>query len=93
MTEKEMLTASCDNSEPSTIISAEHESKGNAHDAKLTKGESSLDVLNFSTNHAMIEQILVEPSLDFLCHKMICLMFLVTKMTCMMIFMLYPCNH
>ena len=47
MTEKEMLTASCENSEPSTIISAEHESKGNAHDAKLTEGESSLDVLIF----------------------------------------------
>ena len=27
-------------------------------------GESSLDVLKFSTNHAMIEQLLVEPSLD-----------------------------
>ena len=36
----------------------------NAHDANLTEGESSLDVLNFSTNHAMIEQILVEHSLD-----------------------------
>ena len=64
MTEKEMLTASCENSEPSTITPVEHESKGNAHDDKLTDGESSLDVLNFSTNHAMIEQILVEPSLD-----------------------------
>ena len=64
VTEKEMLTASCENSEPSTIISAEHESKGNADDAKLTEGESSLDVLIVSTNHAMIEQILVEPSLD-----------------------------
>ena len=29
-----------------------------------TEGERSLDVLNFSTNHAMIEQILVESSLD-----------------------------
>ena len=28
--------------------------------------ESSLDVLKFSTNHAMIEQLLVEPSLDLL---------------------------
>ena len=64
VTEKEMLTASCENSEPSTITPAEHESKGNGHDAKLTEGESSLDVLNFFTNHAMIEQILVEPSLD-----------------------------
>ena len=64
MIENEMLTASCENSEPSTITLAEHESKDNAHDAKFMKGESSLDVLNFSTNHAMIEQILVEPSLD-----------------------------
>ena len=46
------------------LLLPEHESKGNAHDAKLTEGESFLDVLNFSTNHAMIEQILVEPSLD-----------------------------
>ena len=64
VTENEMLTASFENSEPSTITPAEYESKGNAHDAKLTEGESSLDVLIFSTNHAMIEQILVEPSLD-----------------------------
>ena len=64
MTENEMLTVSCDNLEPSTITPTEHESKGKAHDAKLTEGESSLDVLNFSTHHAMIEQILVEPSLD-----------------------------
>ena len=64
VTENEKLIASCENSEPSTITPAEHESKGNAHDAKLMEGESSLDVLNFSTNHAMIEQILVEPSLD-----------------------------
>ena len=64
MTENEMLIASCENSEPSTIAPAEHESKGNAHDAKVTEGESSLDVLNSSMNHAMIEQILVEPFLD-----------------------------
>ena len=59
-----MLTASCESLEPSTITPAEYESKGNAHDAKLMKGECSLDVLNCSMNHAMIEQILVEPSLD-----------------------------
>ena len=47
MTENKMLTASCENLEPSTITHAEHESKGNAHDAKLMEGESSLDVLNF----------------------------------------------
>ena len=64
MTENEMLIASCENSEPSTITPTEHENKGNAHDAKLTEGESSLNVLNFSTNHATIEQILVESLLD-----------------------------
>ena len=37
VTKKEMLIASCENSEPSTITPAENESKGNAHDAKLTK--------------------------------------------------------
>ena len=51
VTENEKLTASCENSEPSIITPVEHESKGNAHDAKLTEG----DVLNFSINHAMIE--------------------------------------
>ena len=61
--ENEMLTTSCGNSEPSPITLVEHESKGNAHDAKLTEGESCLNVLNFSTNHAIIEQKLVEPSL------------------------------
>ena len=64
MTENEMLIASYENSEPSTITLVEHESKDNGHDAKFMKDESSLDVLNFSTNHAMIEQILVEPLLD-----------------------------
>ena len=64
MTENEMLTASCENLEPSPITPTNNKSKGNADDAKLTEDESSLDVLNFSTNHAMIEQILVEPSLD-----------------------------
>ena len=42
-----MLTTSCENLEPSIITPTEHESKDNAHDAKLTKGESSLDVLIF----------------------------------------------
>jgi hypothetical protein len=35
-----------------------------AHDAMLMDGENCLDVLNFSTNHAIIEQLSVEPSLD-----------------------------
>jgi hypothetical protein len=64
MTENEMLPVSCENSEPSPITPVEHESKRNAHDAKLPQGESSLNVLNFSTTHAIMEQILVEPSLD-----------------------------
>ena len=93
MTKNEVLTASCENLEPSPITPTNNKSKGNADDAKLTEDESSLDVLNFSTNHAMIEQILVEPSLDLPLSQEICLMFFVTKMTCMMIFMLYPCNH
>jgi hypothetical protein len=53
--ENEVLTASSENSESSPI----NESKVNA---KLAEGESSLDMLNFSINHAMIEQTLVEPS-------------------------------
>ena len=40
-TENEMLTTSCENLEPSTITPAEHENKGNAHDAKLMEGEFS----------------------------------------------------
>ena len=36
----------------------------NAHGATLTEGEKCFNVLNSSTNHAIIEQLLVEPSLD-----------------------------
>ena len=54
----EELTSSCASSEPSLhnapITTA----------ATLMEGENSLDVLNFSTNHAMTEQLLVEPTLD-----------------------------
>jgi hypothetical protein len=64
VTESEMLTASCENLEPSPTTPTENESKGNLYDAKLTEGENFMDVLNFSTNYVMIEQILVEPSLD-----------------------------
>ena len=63
VTEPEVLTTSCANLEPSPDISAAQESNS---DATLTEGESSLDVLKFSTNHATIEQLLVEPSLDLL---------------------------
>jgi hypothetical protein len=37
---------------------------GTAHDATLMDGENCLNVLNFSTNHAIIEHLSVEPSLD-----------------------------
>ena len=76
VTEPEVLTTSCANLEPSSNIAAAQESN---NDATLAEGESSLDVLKFSTNHAMIEQLLVEPShdlplsqdnlLDILCDK------------------------
>ena len=66
MEENEELTTSYANSEPSLhnapITPAEN--IGNAHGATLTEGENCLNVLNFSTNHAIIEQLLVEPSLD-----------------------------
>jgi len=58
MEENEELTSSCASSEPSL---------NNAPittTATSTEGENSLDVLNFSTNHAMTEQLLVEPTLD-----------------------------
>ena len=68
MDKNEELTSSCENSEPSLhnapITPAEIESKGNAHGAALMDGEASFDVLNSSTNHAFIDQLLVEPSLD-----------------------------
>ena len=62
MIEREVLTTSCENSEPSPNIAAAQEINGNA---KLIEGESSFDVLNFSAILAMIEQIFVKPSLDF----------------------------
>ena len=66
MEENEELTTSYANSEPSLhnapITPAEN--TGNAHGATLTEGENCFNVLNFSTNHAVIEQFLVEPSLD-----------------------------
>ena len=66
--QNEELTTSCANSEPSPHNScstlAENESKSNERKATLTDGATSLDVLNFSTNHTFIEQLLVEPSLD-----------------------------
>ena len=54
----EELTSSCASSEPSL-----HNAPITTT-ATLTEGENSHDVLNFSTNHAMTEQQLVEPTLD-----------------------------
>ena len=68
MEDHEELTTSCVNSEPShynaPVTPTENNDIGNTHGATLTEGESSLNVPKFSTNHGMIEQILVEPSLD-----------------------------
>jgi hypothetical protein len=66
MEENEELTTSYANSEPSLhnapITPAEN--TGNAHGPTLMEGENCLNVLNFYTNHAIIEQLLVESSLD-----------------------------
>jgi len=57
--EPDMLIASCENSETSShdapSFPTAKESNGNVLSATFTEGESSLDVLKFSTNHAMIE--------------------------------------
>ena len=60
------LTTSCANSGPSLHNAPINpaENIGNAHGATLTEGENYLDVLHFSTHHAITEQLLVEPSLD-----------------------------
>jgi len=62
------LTTSYENSKPSPhnapTTPAGNVNIGNAHGATLKEGENYLDVLNFSTNHAIIEQLVVEPSLD-----------------------------
>ena len=66
MKENEEPTTSYANSEPSLhntpIIPAEN--TGTAHGATLMEGKNYFNVLNFSTNHAIIKQLLVEPSLD-----------------------------
>ena len=71
MEENEDLTTSYANSEPSLHNAPITPAKntGNAHGATLTEGENCFNVLSFSTNHAIIEQLLVEPSFDlFLSH-------------------------
>ena len=64
--EENELTTSYANSEPSLYNApiTPVENTGNAHGATLMEGENCFNVLNFSTNHAIIEQLLVEPSLD-----------------------------
>ena len=66
--EPDMLIASCENSETSShdapCFPTAKESNGTVLSATFTEGESSFDVLNSSTNHAFIDQLLVEPSLD-----------------------------
>jgi hypothetical protein len=43
---------------------SENNREGNKKDATLAQGENSFDKLTFSTNHAIIEQHLVEPLID-----------------------------
>jgi hypothetical protein len=66
MKENEELKSSCANSEPSlhNAPNTPTENIGNVHGATLTKGENCVNVLHFSTNHALVEQLIVEPSLD-----------------------------
>jgi hypothetical protein len=54
------------NSEPSlhNAPNTPTENIGNAHGATLTEGDNCVNVLNFSTTHALVEQLIVEPSLD-----------------------------
>jgi hypothetical protein len=40
------------------------ENIGNVHGATLTEGENCVNMLNFSTNHSLVEQLIMEPSLD-----------------------------
>ena len=60
------LTTSRANSEPSLHSAPINpaENIGNNHGGTLMEGENSLDVLTFSTNHAMMEKTLVNSSLE-----------------------------
>jgi hypothetical protein len=66
MEENEELTSSCENLEPQlhNAPDTSTEDTGNDHGAILTEGETCHNMLNFSTDHAIKEQLLVEPSLD-----------------------------
>jgi hypothetical protein len=96
--ENKELTTSCANSEPSLhnahITPAENENTCNAYGAALTQGENSFGVSNLSTDHAIIEQHLLE-SFFMIClyRKVICLMFLVIKKSCVIVLHLCPCRN
>jgi hypothetical protein len=66
MNENEELTSSSATSEPSFYNASYHpiENTGNVHGATLTEGENCVNMLNFSTNHTLVEQFIMEPSLD-----------------------------
>jgi hypothetical protein len=40
------------------------ENIGNVHGATVTEGENCVNMLIFSTNHTLVEQLIMEPSLD-----------------------------
>jgi hypothetical protein len=65
-TTKPAGASSCANSEPSlhNAPNTATENIGNAHGATLMEGENCDNVLNFSKNHTLVEQLIVEPSLD-----------------------------
>jgi hypothetical protein len=64
--ENEELTSSCANSEPSlhNAPNTLTENIGIVHGAAVTEGENCVNMLNFSTNHTLVEKLIIEPSLD-----------------------------
>jgi hypothetical protein len=66
MSENEELTSSCATSEASFYNASYHPTKntGNVHGATLMHDETYVNVLNFPTNHAIVEHFIVEPYLN-----------------------------
>jgi hypothetical protein len=66
MNENEELTSFCATSEPLFYNASYHptENTGNVYGATLTEGENCVNMLIFSTNHTLLEQFIMEPSLD-----------------------------
>jgi hypothetical protein len=66
MNNNEELTSSCATPEPSFYNASYHptENTDNVHGATLTEGENCVNMLNFSTNHTLVEQFIMESSLD-----------------------------